>query len=199
MAMLEGVAQLSLDLLNQSTQAWVEQEYHRTVHSEFDTTPLARYLAGPSVARPALGSQALRDAFRIKVRRRLRHSDGTVSLESRRYEIPSRFRHLQDCFLSYARWDLSSVDLVDARTGAVLCAVHPLDKSSNSDGQRRRMDRLGPDLSPLPATTMAPLMRSLLADHAATGLPPAYLPTPIPGDSSAPPATPSAPLSKDSP
>lgn len=196
MAMLEGVTQLSLDLLNQSTQAWVELEYHRSVHSEFDTTPLARYLAGPSVARPALGSQALRAAFRIKVRRRLRHSDGTVSLEGRRYEIPSRFRHLQDCHLSYARWDLSSVDLVDARTSAVLCAVHPLDKSANSDGQRRRMDRLGPDLSPLPATTMAPLMRCLLAEHAATGLPPAYLPTPLPGDSS-PAPTPSAPPPKD--
>ena len=197
MAMLEGVTQLSLDLLNQSTQAWVEQEYHRAVHSEFDTTPLARYLAGPSVARPAPGSEALREAFRVAVRRRLRHSDGTVSLESRRYEIPSRFRHLQDCHLRYARWDLSRVDLVDARTSAVLCAVHPLDKSANADGQRRRMDRLGPDLSPLPATTMAPLMRRLLAGHAATGLPPAYLPTPLPGNSSALPPTPPAPLSKD--
>ena len=193
MAMLEGVKQLTLDLLNQSTQAWVEQEYHRSVHSEFSTTPLARYLQGPTVARAALGSQALREAFRIKVKRRLRHSDGTVSLESRRYEIPSRFRHLQDCYLCYARWDLSSVDLIDVRTNAVLCAVHPLDKSSNSDGQRRSMDRLGPDLSPLPATTMAPLMRRLLADHAATGLPPAYLPTPIPGDPSSDPPTPPAP------
>ncbi len=183
MAMLEGVEQLTLELLNQATQAWVEQEYHRSIHSEFNTTPLARYLEGPSVARPALGSQALREAFRIKVRRRLRHSDGTVSLEGRRYEIPSRLRHLQDCHLCYARWDLSSVDLIDERTHVVLCAVHPLDKSANSDAQRRTMDRLGPDLSPLPATTMAPLMRQLLADHAATGLPPAYLPTPIPGDS----------------
>ena len=178
MAMLEGVAQLSLDLLNQATQAWVEQEYHRSVHSEFDTTPLVRYLQGPSVSRRAPGSEALREAFRIEVRRRLRRSDGTVSLEGRRYEIASRFRHLQECHLRYARWDLSSVDLVDARSGGLLYAVHPLDKSANADGQRRRLDRLGPDLTPLPATTMAPLMRQLLADHAATGLPPAYLPTP---------------------
>lgn len=180
MAMLEAEAQLGLDLLNQATQAWVEQEYHRSVHSEFDATPMARYLAGPSVSRPAPGSEALREAFRIEVARRLRRSDGTVSLEGRRFEIPSRYRHLQECHLRYARWDLSRVDLVDARSGGLLCAVHPLDKSANADGQRRRMDRLGPDLSPLPATAMAPLMRQLLAEHAATGLPPAFLPTPVP-------------------
>jgi putative transposase len=51
MAMLEGEELLTLDRLNQASQAWVEQEYHRTRHSEIDTTPLARYLAGPSVRR----------------------------------------------------------------------------------------------------------------------------------------------------
>ena len=194
MAMLEGEAQLDLDLLNRATQAWVEQEYHRSIHSEIDATPLARYLGGPSVSRPAPGSEALRKAFRISVCRRLRRSDGTVSLEGRRYEIPSRLRHLQDCHLRYARWDLSSVDLVDARSGALLCAVHPLDKSANADGQRRRLDRLGPNLAPIAPTTMAPLMRQLLADHAATGLPPAYLPTPTPAL-----ATPLTPPTKDDP
>ena len=180
MAMLEGEAQLSLDLLNQATQAWVEQEYHRTEHSEIQATPLVHYLRGPSVSRPALGSYALRDAFRIQVRRRLRRSDATVSLEARRYEIPTRYRHLQDVHLRYARWDLSHVDLVDPRSAGLLCAIHPLDKSANADGQRRRLDRLGPDLSPIAPTTIAPLMRQLLADHAATGLPPAFLPTPVP-------------------
>lgn len=198
MAMLEGVAQLGLDLLNQATQAWVEQEYHRSMHSEIDATPLARYLGGPSVSRPAPGSQALREAFRLQVRRRLRRSDGTVSLEGRRYEIPGRLRHLQDCHLRYARWDLSSVDLVDARSGAPLCAVHPLDKSANADGQRRRLDRLGPNLAPMAPTTMAPLMHQLLADHAATGLPPAYLPTPTPTPTPAL-ATPLTPPTKDDP
>jgi hypothetical protein len=32
------------------------------------------------------------------------------------------------------------------------------------------------DLSPLPPSGTAPLLRQLLADYAATGLPPAYLP-----------------------
>jgi len=51
MAMLEGEQTLTLDSLNQATQAWVEQEYHRTHHSEIDATPLDRYLAGPNVRR----------------------------------------------------------------------------------------------------------------------------------------------------
>jgi transposase InsO family protein len=42
MAMLEGEPELTLDLLNRATQAWIEQEYHRRVHSETQQTPLAR-------------------------------------------------------------------------------------------------------------------------------------------------------------
>lgn len=180
MAMLEGEAQLSLELLNRATLAWVEQEYHRSVHAEIGTTPLAHFLAGPSVVRPAPGMESLRAAFCIEVQRRQRHSDGTVSLDGRRWEIPNAYRHLRDVHLRYARWDLSRVDLLDGRSGAPLCAVYPLDKTANADGQRRALVPTGTDLSPVAPTTMAPLLRQLLAEHAATGLPPAYLPTPMP-------------------
>jgi len=52
MAMLEGVGDLRLQRLNTITQAWVEQDYHRSVHSEIATTPLKRYLDAPNVGRP---------------------------------------------------------------------------------------------------------------------------------------------------
>lgn len=181
MAMLEGEPTLTLELLNRATQAWVEQEYHRTQHSEIGQTPLAHYLAGPSVVRECPANSVLSEAFRIEVKRRQRHSDGTVSLDGTRFEIPARYRHLELVHLRYARWDLSRVDLVDARSGAALCAVRPLDKSANAGGQRRRLDARALDLSPLPAQGMAPLLRQQLADYAATGVPPAYLPTPEPG------------------
>ncbi len=177
MAMLEGEQALTLELLNEATQAWVEQEYHRTVHTELQATPLARYLAGPTVARPCPDSAVLTDAFRIEVQRRARRADGTLSLEGMRFEIPARLRHLSVVQVRYARWDLSRVDLVDARTGAVLCPIRPLDKAANASGQRRRLDRAGQDVSPLPPTGVAPLLRELLAEYAATGLPPAYLPS----------------------
>lgn len=175
MPMLEGEETLTLDRLNEATQAWVEQEYHRTVHSEIGVTPLARHLAGPTVARPCPGSAALRDAFRIEVKRRARRSDGTFSLEGCRFEIPGRYRYLNDVHVRYARWDLSRVDLVDPRTGVILCPIKPLDKSANADAQRRKLDPVGRDLSPLPPSGMAPLLLQLLAEHAATGMPPAYL------------------------
>jgi len=178
MAMLEGDDALTLDLLNTATQAWVEQEYHRSRHSEIDSTPLARYLDGPTVSRPCPDAAELTAAFRIEITRRQRRADGTVSLDGKRYEIPSRYRHLAVVHLRYARWDLSQVDLVDPRSGSVLCQVHPLDKSANADGQRKRLTPIGPDLTPLPPTGVAPLLKQLLADYAATGLPPAYLPSP---------------------
>jgi hypothetical protein len=111
------------------------------------------------------------------VKRKQRRSDGTVSLEGSRFEIPSRYRHIEHVHLQYARWDLSLVDLVDQRTGAILCQVKPLDKSANANGQRRRLAPSNTDLSPLPPTGMSALMIELLADYAATGVPPAYLPT----------------------
>ena len=94
--------------------------------------------------------------------------------------------------LRYARWDFSRVDIVDPRTGAVLCPIKPLDKAANANGQRRRLDPVGQDLSPLPPTGMAPLLRELLAEYAATGMPPAYLPADQPTPAITPVITPAA-------
>jgi hypothetical protein len=44
-----------------------------------------------------------------------------------RFEVPSRYRTLTRCAVRVARWDLSSVDLVDPRTGAHLATLLPLD------------------------------------------------------------------------
>lgn len=178
MPMLEGEAALTLELLNQATQAWVEQEYHRTLHSELDATPLARYLAGPNVRRDCPEAATLADAFRIEVPRRQRRSDGTVTVQGQRFEIPSRYAHLAVVHLRYARWDLTRVDLVDPRTGAILCPIMPLDKSANANAERRPRPAAATDMTPMPPAGMAPLLTQLIAEYAATGLPPAYLPAP---------------------
>ncbi len=177
MAMLEGEEMLMLDMLNLATQAWVEQEYHRSLHTELKATPLQRYLEGPNVARECPSAAALCAAFRVEVVRRQRRADGTFSLEGTRFEIPGRYRHLVNVHVRYARWNLSRVEMVDAHDGSVLCAVHPLDKAANASGARRRLTPAGSVTEPVAATGMAPLMRELLADYAATGLPPAYLST----------------------
>ena len=57
-AMLEGVADLTLAMLNEATQAWVEPDYNRKHHSEIGEAPLDRFLRGPSVIRPAHSARA---------------------------------------------------------------------------------------------------------------------------------------------
>jgi len=178
MAMLETLEELTLPRLNTLTQAWVEQAYHRTIHSEIAATPLQRLLDAPGVGRPCPSSASLRRAFRCRVQRRQRRSDGTISLAGKRFEVPGRFRHLEQLHVAYARWNLSAVDLVDPHTGAVLCPLHPLDKAANASAQRRRLDAADtPQPTPRDGATLPPLLHKLLAEYAATGLPPAYLPT----------------------
>ena len=172
-AMLEGVSELTLDRLNNATHAWVE--YHQTRHAELGCTPLECYRAGPDVGRECPASEILRQAFRREVKRTQRRSDGTVSLEGRRFEIPSQFAHLKHPRLRYARWDLSNVDLVDARSGAILCPLYPLDKTANASGERRLRKPTAATARP-PRDEVAPLLNKLLAEFAATGLPPPYLP-----------------------
>jgi hypothetical protein len=55
--------------------------------------------------------------------------------------------------------------------------VRPLDKAANADALRRRVDPTAIDTSAMPVTGIAPLLKKMIADYAATGLPPAYLPT----------------------
>lgn len=178
--MLEGHRELTLEFLNEATQAWVEFEYNRRVHSELGLTPLERFLEGPYVGRECPGSDELRRAFRIEQRRTQRRSDGTIAIERRRFEIPSRYRHIRRVCVRYARWNLTSVDLVDERSGSVIARLYPQDKIQNADGERRTMEPL-PDAADLasweePSDGVAPLLRQLMNDAAATGLPPSYVP-----------------------
>jgi transposase InsO family protein len=180
MAMLEGVDDLTLARLNEATQAWVEHDYNRKHHSEINDTPLARFLAGPTVARPCPDAATLRLAFTRAERRRLRKSDGTIVIEARRFEVPNQYRHLNELEVRFAAWDLTQVHLVDPHTGAVLCRLFPLDKAANASGQRRGLRPVSGETAkptpPPPARGIAPLLEQMINRQADTGLPPAYLP-----------------------
>lgn len=176
MAMLEDVPDLTLNVLNEATQAWVEYEYNRHVHAELGESPLARFLAGPEVSRPSPDSAALRLAFTRTDRRMQRHSDGTVVIAARRFEVPNRYRHLSEIEVRYASWDLTQVHLVDAQTGQILCRLYPQDKTHNATGLRRSLEPPGAEPVVKAAAGIAPLLAKLMAEQAATGLPPAYLP-----------------------
>ena len=178
MELLRGVKNLKLAFVNQAAQAWVEQDYHRRHHSEIKTTPLARMFSGPDVARPTPDSDFLRLAFTRRIKRTPRRSDATVVVEGIRYELPFRFGHMRSVILRAPSWDKSRMTLVDPNTDAPLARLLPQDKAKNASGRRRIIH---PDNTAVP-TALSPedplpaLLRKWLADYAATGLPPAYLP-----------------------
>lgn len=179
LAMLQGMPDVTLKLLNDATQAWVECEYNRKIHSEIGTTPLDRFLHSPTVMRDSPSGEHLGDVFRMDVKRTQRQSDGTLSLAGKRFEVPDRFRHLRNLVVRYARWDLSRLDLIDPRSGKVIAPVYPLDKQANASGRRRPREPLT-DISADPvepkSNTMPPLLKALMEEYASTGLLPAYLP-----------------------
>jgi transposase InsO family protein len=177
LAMLSGCQDLTLSHLNEATQAWVEMEYNRKVNSETKAKPVERYVADKDVGRPCPSSEELLKAFTAQARRIQRRSDGTVSIEGIRFEVPSRYRHLTRIGFRYASWDFSHVYMADERTGQILCRVYPIDKNQNADARRRSKEPVGDGAGPvIEPGGMAPLLRKLIADYAVTGLPPAYLP-----------------------
>ena len=177
LAMLEGCKDLTLPQLNEATVAWVDLEYNRKIHSELGQSPLSRYLDTKDVGRRCPESKQLHQAFTARISRSQRQSDGTISLDGIRFELPSRYRHLKRVTLRYASWDLSHVYLADPDSGNIICRLYPQDKHKNADGGRKRKEPL---IEPVEAdfrpSGMAPLLEKLIADYAATGLPPAYLP-----------------------
>jgi putative transposase len=180
LAMLESVERLTLDALNHATQAWVEMEYNRARHSEIGEAPAERFLRGPDVGRPSPSSEELRLAFRVEETRVQRRSDGTATISGVRYEVPSRYRTLERLSVRYASWDLSTVHLVDAQTGALLAPLYPLDRTKNGRQSRRQLAEISS--LPVAATPLAtnpevaPLLRQLITAYDRAGLPPAYVP-----------------------
>ena len=179
MAMLEGVEALTLKTLNDATIAWLERDYHRREHREIGMTPHRRLAESVDASRPCPGTDTLRDAFRIAARRTVRRSDATLSVEGRRYQLPAPWRHLREAWIRYARWDLASVDLLDGRGGERLCTLYPLDRRGNAGGERRPVEPGGGGRGGGGAgAQLPPLLKGILDDQAASGLPPAWLPLP---------------------
>jgi putative transposase len=176
MPMLEGVPDLTLAQLNEATQAWVEFEYNGSIHGETGQTPIDRVLAGPTAVRDAPSAEEIRRAFRLKVDRKQRASDGTISIGGVRFEVPSCYRHLRKLTVRYARWDLSSADLWDDALGVVLSTIYPVDREANASGFRRPLVPVQSTPSPPKPSGMAPLLRRYVEQHRQSGLPPAYLP-----------------------
>jgi putative transposase len=83
---LEDRPPSSLQELGETFQAWVEQVYHRRVHSETGQAPLQRFLAAGAPVLPT--ERSLREAFRWSERRTVSRT-GTVEMHGNTYEVDS--------------------------------------------------------------------------------------------------------------
>jgi putative transposase len=176
-AMLDGVKNLTLEFLNRATQAWVEREYHRARHNELATSPLSAFLERPSVRRDPPARDVLTRAFTDQVQRVQRRSDGTITIEGVRFEVPDHLRTLPRVTVRFRPWDKREAWIVDERHPMTpIATIRPIDKTKNADGRRR--ERSAP--TPIPTTPaqgggVPALLRQYLEEYAASGLPPAYL------------------------
>ncbi len=178
-SMLTRAESLTLAFLNRSCQAWAEMEYNRSRHEEINEPPLDRFISGKDVSRVSPDEERIRLAFSDLVQRKQRKSDGTIRLEGKRFEIPSRYRMLSKVHIRYQSWNLGMAYLVDQRTEEILARIYPQDKLKNASGHRRTLEPLSEESLPVvkeDSNPIPPLLRKYMADYAVTGLPPAYIP-----------------------
>lgn len=142
MAQLVHQHELTLYRLNVLTQAWLLRDYLQRRHDGMDATPAEALAAAPTTGRPAPEESALRTAFTRRFTRQQRLSDGTVQVGTRRFEVPSAYRHQRQLTLRQARWRPTELFLVDAESDAVLRQLPLWDGVAHADGARRTLQPL---------------------------------------------------------
>ena len=110
-------------------------------------------------------------------------ASGRVTARSHWPESDSRFQLGTD---TSRRWwcvtragDLGRVDLIDPREDSILAPLYLLDRVANADGHRAPVELDTASESPATSKTpdeLPPLLKRILAEYSATGMPPSYLP-----------------------
>lgn len=147
----------TLAQLNTYWAAWVEQVYHRRVHSSTGQSPLERWLAGPSSLRPAPDPDVLAEAFLWTATRTVTKTR-TVSLHGNRYDVDPGLvgRRVE---LVYDPTDLTRVTVRVGDTSAGQAV--PAELAAHVDPKLR--DAIG--VEPGPPTGVR-YLDAVVADHA---------------------------------
>ena len=131
---------LSLKQLNERLSQWVEEDYHKRVHSSTGQTPLKRYLDHLEALRPAPADLA--DYFRTPARRKV-DKDRTVSLGGSLFEAPAGLIG-QTVTLLYHKHDPQRIEvLFDEKSYGFLTPLNP-----GINSRVRRLAKQDTDLLP---------------------------------------------------
>jgi putative transposase len=179
--MMEKFKELDLNILNKATHAWLEGEYNSSVHSEIKTSPRKRFMESKSVGRNSPDMEKLEQLFCIEETRRVRKSDSTVTILSRRFDLPHRFLHHKEVNVRFASWAPNKVWLVSDDT--VLCRLWPENLEKKADSRRKMLPISSEqtELEPKPeaessVNEFAPLLKKYMERQEFSGLPPAFMP-----------------------
>jgi putative transposase len=77
----------SLSVLNRSFWRWLEEDYHRRVHSSLNMSPLDKYLSQINQIKLIKNPESLRRLFMKRETRRV-NNDATISVSGRFFEVP---------------------------------------------------------------------------------------------------------------
>ena len=178
--MLDGYPDLTLAFLNEATQAWVEIEYNRARHRELSC-------AARRAFRP-LSRRASSEPFERRAASGLSPGGEAASAAERRHHLPGgrAFRGAGTLPpLPRRPRPLRPLGPGPGRPrrcrGRVAGPPLSLDRAANADGRRGVVQPTGDDAAVVdrPATgELPPLLRKILADYSATGLPSSNSPRP---------------------
>ena len=176
MALLDSEENLTLALLNEATHAWIECDYHVASQAEMGASPRERFAQDPDARRDCPPRDELRQAFSRSITRRPRRETATITIEGVRFEIPSAWRHVRPVHVRYRRWDLTEAWIVDDASGKPIVRIRPEDTVANADGLRRSLENPDPSVASASTKERPALLRQLLAEYSAHGLPPGWIP-----------------------
>lgn len=127
---------ITLAELNRYTTAWILQDYHKSIHSELKETPENVFFNAQRVLERRVSKEMMDRAFRHKITRQVHKGTGSVQVDGVRFQLPKAYRHLKSVVLRYARWNLSSIELVDSQSGVHVSDLYPVNKALNAMGRR---------------------------------------------------------------
>lgn len=179
MDLLDQKKQVTIKELNEYTQVWVQRGYNHTIHSEIQQTPWQRYYEGEAnLSRTQWEHDDIVCSLMRQESRKLRGQDGTLSVESIRFQVPSLYHDLERFLVRYAKWDLTRVYLVCPITDRILVQLHPVEKNKNAQGKRpaRHQYQTFHQSDEEAEEQLAPVLEELMEEHQKSGLPFPYLP-----------------------